>query len=151
MKFSTPIGILLSILSIIILISLYVVATKTTSMIREGFSQKQYRVKAFVQKGCGPCAKFGPAYETFSKKVESFMNSDDAKNCPIILKCETVDLGVDKNQFSQYSVKGTPTVLLTNEVGEVLTTFNSYPATCEGLANWASSVVTCLPRDVCSR
>ena len=104
-----------------------------------------------MQNGCGPCAKFGPVYDTFAQKVQNFMSSDDAKNCPIILRCETVNLANDKSQFSDYKIKGTPTVILTNEVGEIVSTFDAYPATCDGLANWASSVVTCLPRDVCSR
>lgn len=140
--FNTPIGVLLSILSLIILVSVFVVSTKTRSFIREGFEYSTYKVKTFVQDGCSWCDKFAPVIDDFASKVSTYLASDDGKVCAVNVAFEKISMKTMRSEFSKYNITSTPTTILTDDKGDVISTFKS-PSTCQGLADWLSSAVKC--------
>lgn len=148
---SKHIGMMLLVLSIIVLLSLFIVVTKNPSVVREGFEQKIYRVKVFMQQGCGHCTRFKPHFEAFKNKLTAYFSSDDGKNCNSKVVFDYIDISSDnENQFNKYKVTGTPSVILTENDGTQVSIFNGYQMNCQGLADWVSSIITCIPREVCA-
>lgn len=152
MAVNNHIGMMLLVLSIIVLLSLFIVVTKSPQrVLREGFEQKVYRVKVFMQSGCGHCTRFKPHFETFKTKMTTFFSSDDGKNCNSKVVFDYIDLADDgEKEFNKYKITGTPSVILTENDGTQVSIFNGYQMNCQGLADWVSSVITCIPRELCT-
>jgi thioredoxin-related protein len=140
------IAILLSIFVIIILLSLVFIMAPS-SYVREGFEPTVYNVINFTQDSCPHCITFLPQWNSFKCSVTNWLKSD-GKNKNIEIKFSEAKTGADTALYSKYSVTGTPTVIVTDAAGKVLSQFANFAQTCQGLTEWMSGVVSDLPRDL---
>lgn len=117
-------------------------------LIREGFEVTTYKVINFSQDKCGHCVTFAPEWESFVCSVGAWLKGDGA-NKNIAIDFKVAKPGTDSALYSKYTITGTPTVIVTDAQGKVLSQFANFAQTCQGLAEWMSGVVSDIPRDVC--
>lgn len=151
--FSTPIGILLSVLSIVVLLSVFVVSVKRPSSVHEGFDEiTVYRVKEFMQDGCGHCKAIEPTMNKFAADVTRVLSSGDGKSCGVKVEFEVLKPPTHRSEYTKYNISGTPTIILTKDDGTTISEMsNTSNVTCEKLVNWMTTNIDCPAlRSVCT-
>jgi thioredoxin-related protein len=151
----TTVGHIASIIVLVLLIASFLILNSKT---REAFDEqrKKYSVMFFYQEGCGHCHELlsptGPL-AVVAKKMKAFLGKEgDGKNCVVAIDFpEAIDVALPKNKElgAKYAVSYTPFVVLVDADGAKISELTG-PKTCEGIAKWINTNITCIPQTLCA-